>query len=74
MGFHIYATLNDGRPCLRVVDAETRKTCLHWCCDCQPGTDQQAAQKEIHRLFSKLLLLSCQQELAAGNTPSASDQ
>ncbi len=64
MGYHIHARLEEGRPCVRVVDAISGRECLNWCCSCQPGMDEKAAQQEMHRLVSKLLLLSCQQELS----------
>ncbi len=65
MGYYIYASLDEGKPCLQVVDAESRQTCLSWHCDCAPGLDEKRASEEMHRLFRKLLLLSCQQELSA---------
>lgn len=64
MGYLIHTRLEEGRPCLRIVDAASGRECLHWCCACQPGADEKAAQQEMHRLVSKLLLLSCQQELS----------
>ena len=57
--------LKEGRPCLRIVDAESGQECLHWCCECPPGAEEETAQQEMHRLVSKLLLLSCQQTLCS---------
>ena len=58
-------TRKEGRPCLRIVDAESGQECLHWCCERPPGGEEETAKQEIHRLVSKLLLLSCQQTLCS---------
>lgn len=62
-GYLIHTHLKEGRPCLRIVDAESGQECLHWCCERSPGAEEKTAQQEMHRLVSKLLLLSCQQTL-----------
>jgi len=64
MSYLIHARLDEGRPCLQIVDAESGRECLHWTCACQPGTDGEIAQEEMHRLVRKLLLLTCRQELS----------
>lgn len=64
MGYLIHTRLDEGRPCLRIVDADSGRECLHWCCSCQPGADGEIAQEEMHRLVRKLLLLTCRQELS----------
>ncbi|MDO9319891.1 MAG: hypothetical protein Q7V56_17085 [Gammaproteobacteria bacterium] len=45
MGYLIYASLDNGKSTLKVVDAVTRKTCLNWHCRVQPSEDERAAQK-----------------------------
>lgn len=65
MGYLIHTHLKEGRPCLRIVDAESGQECLHWCCECPPGAKEETVQQEMHRLVSKLLLLSCQQTLCS---------
>lgn len=37
MRYLIYASLDNGKPTLKVVDAVTRKTCLNWHCRVQQG-------------------------------------
>jgi len=64
MSFHIHASLQCGKPCLRIVDAASGKTCLHWCCETPISANSEVAQQEMHHLFRRLLLLSTQQQLA----------
>jgi len=63
MGYYIYASLDEGRPRLKVIDSDSQRTRLDWSCHCRPGLDERETAQELHRLFSKLLLLSCQQRL-----------
>ena len=62
MGYYIYASLLDGKPTLKIVDADSRKTCMQWHCE-TVGLDNREEQHEIQRLFRELLLLSCKQNL-----------
>lgn len=62
MGYFIYASLDNGNPCLRVVDADSHKLCLNWHCQAGPDSDETSVQRELQRLFRDLLLVSCQQK------------
>ncbi|MGB5209455.1 MAG: hypothetical protein WBO47_06900 [Gammaproteobacteria bacterium] len=72
MGYRIYASLEDGRPTLRIVDARSNAECLNWRFQ---GENTRAAggQKEMQRLFRDLLLLSCKQGLADRPDAESSD-
>ncbi len=63
MGYYIYASLLDGKPNLKIVDADSQKTCMQWHCE-KLGQDNSEEQHEIQRLFRQLLLLSCKQNLS----------
>ena len=43
MGYLIHTHLKEGRPCLRIVDAESGQECLHWCCERPPGAEEETA-------------------------------
>ena len=61
-GYLIYAKLQEGRPVLQVVDAETKRVCLNW--DCASVND--AGAPELQKLFRQLMLLTCRQSLLKG--------
>lgn len=61
-GYLIYATLQEGKPVLQVVDAETQRVCLNW--DCPSVHD--AGAPEVQNLFRQLMLLTCRQSLLNG--------
>jgi hypothetical protein len=63
-GYLIYAKLQQGRPVLQVVDAETHRVYLNW--DCPSVHDAGAA--EVQGLFRQLMLLSCRQSLLQGTS------
>lgn len=61
-GYLIYAKLQEGRPVLQVVDADTQRVCLNWDC---PSV-QDAGAPEVQKLFRQLMLLTCRQSLLGG--------
>lgn len=68
MGCFIYASLIEGKPNLKIVDARSQQTCVNWHYDrdAEGDTgDKSAARQEIQRLFRELLLLTCKQNLAS---------
>lgn len=60
MGYHLYAWLENGKPQLQIIDAQTKSICLSWS---YQETKRNGDVKEIQRLFRDLLLLTCKQEL-----------
>ncbi len=63
MSFHIYAWLENGKPRLRVEDADSKLTCMSWSYN-DGNASSDADKHEIKRLFRELLLLTCKQEVA----------
>ncbi len=63
MGYYIYAWLENGRPQLQIVDAETESICVTWGYRDHTDWDHED-EKEIQRLFRDLLLLTCKQEIS----------
>jgi hypothetical protein len=61
-GYLIYAKLQEGRPVLQVVDAETQRVCLNWDC----GSVNDVGAPEVQKLFRQLMLLTCRQSLLKG--------
>ena len=60
MGYYLYAWLENGKPQLQVIDAQSKSICLSWS---YQATDENCDSKEIQRLFRDLLLLTCKQEM-----------
>lgn len=61
MGYQIEAYLDEGRPALKIYDVKEQSLCLSWTYEGRPS--ELRSQKEIHRLFRQLLLLTCKQDL-----------
>lgn len=66
MGYFIYASLVEGKPNLKIVDASSQQTCVNWHYEKDGDNvgDRYADRQEIQRLFRELLLLTCKQNLA----------
>jgi hypothetical protein len=65
--FHIYASLEDQMPTLKVIDAESQKVILFWQYNpknkSNNGTQhKENDRKEIQHLFKELILLTCKQQ------------
>mgnify|MGYP003672118201 FL=1 len=63
MSYHINAWLEDGEPQLQIVDAQSKAVCVSWSYKASKETRSKDGY-EIQRLFRKLLLLTCKQEMA----------
>lgn len=63
MGHRIYAWLEEGKPRLRIYDAESGNLTVSWDYQGKQGAGEPQRQ-EIQRLFKQLLLLTCKQEMA----------
>lgn len=62
MGYLIYASLQEGKPKLEIVDAQSERTCMSW--HYEQDLDKELENRnEFQRLFRELLLLSCKQKL-----------
>jgi hypothetical protein len=61
MGYRIEAFLNDGKPSLKIFEINQSNPCLTW--TFSGKIDDQHSESELHRLFRKLLLLTCKQDL-----------
>ena len=65
--FHIYASLEDQKPTLKVIDVESQKVILFWQYSqknkSNNGTQhKESDRKEIQHLFKELILLTCKQQ------------
>lgn len=61
MGYQIEAYIEDGKPSLKIYDIKQQSLCLSWTYSSVP--EEQRSQKEVHRLFRDLLLLTCKQDI-----------
>ncbi|MFQ3261032.1 hypothetical protein [Reinekea sp.] len=63
MSYHINAWLEDGKPQLQIVDAQSKAICMSW--SYAPNKEQSYKERhEIQRLFKELLLLTCKQDIS----------
>ena len=60
MSYAIDACLEEGRPCLRILDAESSAVRLVWHCPVHDAESQTA--RAVHDLFRELFLLSLLRE------------
>lgn len=64
MTYHIDAWLDDGEPCLELIDADSSHVRLAWRAD----TDA-ASRPALHQLFRELLLISAADHTTPAATP-----
>jgi hypothetical protein len=62
MGYRIEAFLDDGKPSLNIFEIDHNTPCLSWTFN--EEVNHQHSEGELHRLFRKLLLLTCKQDLS----------
>ncbi|HXG28747.1 MAG TPA: hypothetical protein VNJ47_07855 [Nevskiales bacterium] len=70
MSFDIDARIENGRPALRILDADSRCVRLAWTCPCDDAPGNSAENLALQRLFRELFLLSLLDKLTAPG-PSA---
>ena len=61
MGYRIEAFLDKGKPSLNIYEIDQPNPCLTWTFTEQ--VNEEHSQGELHRLFRKLLLLTCKQDI-----------
>jgi len=61
MGYQIDAFLEDGKPALRIYDAEKRQLYLSWNYNETADNEPSHSPNELKRLFRELILLTCKQ-------------
>ncbi|PHS16353.1 MAG: hypothetical protein COA86_11990 [Kangiella sp.] len=64
MGYQIDATIVNGKPSLKIWDIKNHSLCLSWTYQKSENDCEEISQKEIQRLFRKLLLLTLQNDLS----------
>jgi hypothetical protein len=66
-GYYIYASINDGKPSLQVVDADSQETCLDWAGHEASNSQNtpEISDQDLQELFRRLLLVTCRQKLKA---------
>jgi hypothetical protein len=63
MSYKIDASLKNGKPCLKIWDVENDSLCLSWTYNDSNSLDKELPQKEVQRLFKKLLLLTIRDDV-----------
>ena len=63
MGYQIDASIENGKPSLKIWDISDRSLCLSWTYQNSGEGNKDISQKEIKRLFQKLLLLTLRDDL-----------
>jgi hypothetical protein len=58
MSFDIDARIENGRPSLRILDADSRCVRLAWTCPCGDAPGASAESLALQQLFRELFLLS----------------
>jgi len=59
MGYYLYAWIENGKPHLQLIEAQSKSLCLDWSYQETDNYDD----KEVQRLFKDLLLLTCKQKM-----------
>lgn len=62
MGYRIEAFLNKGKPSLKIYEINQTNPCLTWTFN--EKVSEEHSEGELHRLFRKLLLLTCKQDIS----------
>lgn len=64
MSYQIEAFLDQGKPSLKIWDSKDQSLCLSWTYGGTEISNCQDLQKEVHRLFRQLLLLTLKEDVS----------